>query len=210
MGLKEDIIEVLKENDLTIDQIANKLKSNKNSIRTIINRDLKPPKLIIETNSFRYKYKIYALNTPENVYRHLSHILMYRSALFGRIDEGLSKVNVWLSTIKEFKENWEIFLMETNSSSNRIKREINRRSKQLNKLEPYSILVKILKDQYKLILNYLSKEFRNLSIARRNNKNYYIDLELIFKGDQDLTEIIDKFIKWEKETNGFFKKLRSK
>jgi len=210
MGLKENIIEVLKENDLTIDQMANKLESNENSIRTIINRDLKPSKLIIETNSFRYKYKIYALNTPENTYRHLSHIVMYRSALFGRIDEGLSKVNVWLSTIKEFKENWEIFLMETNSSSNSIKKEINRRSKELNKLEPYSNFVKILKNQYKFILNYLEEEFRNLNITRRDNKNYYIDLELIFKWDQDLTKIVNKFIKWEKETNGFFKKLRSK
>lgn len=210
MGLKEDIIEVLKENDFTIDQIAYKLKSNKNSIRTIINRDLKASKLIIETNSFRYKYKIYTLNTPENTYRHLSHIVMYRSVLFGRIYEGLSKVNVWLSAIKEFKENWKIFLIETNSSSNSIKREIKRRSKQLNKLKPYSIFLKNLKDQYNLILNYLREEFRNLSIARRNEKNYYIDLELIFKRDQDLTEIVDKFIKWEKETNGFFKKLRSK
>ena len=135
---------------------------------------------------------------------------MYRSVLFGRIYEGLSKVNVWLSAIKEFKENWKIFLIETNSSSNSIKREIKRRSKQLNKLKPYSIFLKNLKDQYNLILNYLREEFRNLSIARRNEKNYYIDLELIFKRDQDLTEIVDKFIKWEKETNGFFKKLRSK
>ncbi len=209
MGLKEDILEVLKERDLTIDQIASKLKSNKNSIRTIINRDLKPLKIVIETNSFRYKYKIYTLNTLENAYRHLSHIVMYWSVLFGRIDEGLTKIDVWLSTIKEFKENWEIFLAETGSSSNRIKREINRRSKQLEKLEPYSILVKNLKAQYNLILNNLREEFRNLSIARRNNTDYYVDLELTFKNDRDLTEIIDEFIKWEKKSNEFFKKLRT-
>lgn len=134
---------------------------------------------------------------------------MYRSALFGRIDEGLAKVDVWLSTIKEFKENWELFLAETGSSSNRIRREIKRRSKQLEKLEPYSILVKNLKAQYNLILNNLREEFRNLSVARRNNKKYNVDLELLLKNDRELTEIIDEFIKWEKISNGFFKKLRN-
>jgi len=210
MGLKEDIIEALKESDLTIDQIAFKLKSKKNSIRTIINRDLKPLKLVMETNLLQYKYKVYTLNTPENAYRHLSHIVMYRNDLFGRIYEGFSKVDIWLFTIKEFKEYWETFLMETDSSNKEIKRDISRRSKQLKNLESYSILVKNIKDQYKLILNDLKEQFRNFSITRRNKKDYYIDLELIFRKDQEITEIVDGFIKWEKDTNGFFKKLRSK
>jgi len=74
MAVKKAILDVLRNNDSTIDWIHIKSKHSENAIRVILNRELKPSNIVVETNDYKNKYKIYTLNTPKNVFKHLSWI----------------------------------------------------------------------------------------------------------------------------------------
>lgn len=208
MGIKEEIPKLLEEGDKTISQIAYRLKYNENSIRTIINRDLKPEKTIVETNTYFHKYKIYTLNTPENQYRHLLNILDYREGIFGRIYEGFKKVEVWYNLIKEFKEKWEADLKYFPNKE--IKKNVNKRTKQLNQLLPHKKLVNSYLIDYENILNELKQQYKKMIMAKKDNKKFEVDLKLIFEKDSALKDIILDFIKWEKKTKKFFEKLKTR
>jgi hypothetical protein len=205
MGLKEEIVNALKEDDYTIDQIAYKVKAKISSVRTVINRDIKPSKTICETNSIRNKYKIYTLNIPENAKRHLEFIVSYRRNSFGRIYAGASKIKAWNSVKKEWKVHQEAFLVAANQTDikikSRIKKEINTLSKQIRQLDSYSYLIKGLMNRYQVILNDLEEDFRNTDS---------IDLEMIFHKDLELQEIMELHKKWERDSKRFFETLSSK
>ena len=208
MGIKEETLKLLEEGDKTISQMAYRLKYNENSIRTIINRDLKPEKTIVETNTYFHKYKIYTLNNPENQYRHLINILDYREGNYGRIYAGFRRVETWYNLVKEFKEKWEADLKYFPNKE--IRKNVIKRTKQLNRLLPHKKLVNSYLIEYKNNLKELKQQYKKMMEAKKNNKNFQMDLELMFEKDSALEEIILNFIKWEKNTKKFFEKLKTK
>lgn len=208
MVIKEEILKLLEEGDKTISQMAHRLKYNENSIRTIINRDLKSQNIIIETNAYQQKFKIYTLNSPENQYRHLANIVMYRDMVFSRINESFIKIKTWYNIIEEYKKQWGTFLKYT--SDKNIRKNINKYTKQLNELSRYMILVDSYRVRHKNILNNLRLQFKNIIVAKKNNVSFQVDLKLIFYLDSALEEIINDFIKWEKSSKQFFEKLSTK
>jgi len=63
MLVRDRILELLKVNEnLTIEEIHEKTGINQRSIRTSINRYLKPNNFIKETGLFRNRYKVYTLS----------------------------------------------------------------------------------------------------------------------------------------------------
>lgn len=201
MGIKEEIPKLLEEGDKTIDQMAYRLNYNEKSIRTIINRDLKPEKIIVETNAYFHKFKIYTLNNPENQYRHLINILDYREGNYGRIYAGFRRVEAWYNLVKDFKEKWEADLKIFPEKE--IRKNVIKRTKQLNRLLPHIKLVNSYLIDCENILNELRQQYKKMMKAKKNNKNFQMDLELMFEKDSALEEIILNFIKWEKNSKKF-------
>lgn len=100
MGIKEDILEEFKKyRYLTIEELANILDKPKQTIRTIINRDLSEK--LEETGEYQNKFKVYKLANGN--YEGNNRILQIDNLenLKNELTQGFSSLNILFSKLTQ-------------------------------------------------------------------------------------------------------------
>ena len=113
MGIKEDILEEFKKyRYLTIEELADQLDKPKQTIRSVVNRDLKEK--LEETGEYKNKFKIYKLPYETNMNNRILHDKIDKlENLKKDLIQGLNSFNSLFSKLTQIAfNNKEIKLSE--------------------------------------------------------------------------------------------------
>ena len=205
MIIKNKIVEQLKNQNLSINDLKFRIKESENSIRVVLNRDLKPNKIVLETNKFRNKYKIYTLNTPQRAYYYLGSLLMYYEPHQWMIYEEMIRSKTWVDFFNESIESWS----ELNKINGKLEKRIKIRKKQKARVEIYYQKSKYFYELYEKLYSNLRSIFHDIKDTRDNNNlKEDTQFEEILKVENDIISLSNEFVPWKNKVKKFYNKMK--
>jgi len=208
MSVKKAILDVLRNNDSTINWIHIKSKHSENAIRVILNREMKPNNIVVETNDYKNKYKIYTLNTPKNIFKHVSWIRSRYIHVKWRIYEQ-ERLSFNMQEFTEDSIKSLNGLFKASEEDRKFKKAIKLRDYQRKKFISFNKIFIHFLNTYKYLFEKIDFLYEKWKQTRDDNEiNPYINFNQVFQIERDLNAFMDDFKKSEKSHRKFIDNLK--
>lgn len=208
MSVRTAILDVLSKNDSTINWIHIKSKHAENAIRVTLNRELKPNNIVIETNDYKDKYKIYTLNTPKNVFKYIYRTRDRYIHLKWRIYEQASLALGMHEFVEDsIKSLTAMISLEGKEKS--INKALNLRTQQLEVFSIYNKDFKSFYDKHQNLIEKLNILYEKWKDHKENDViDPTIQFNIVFLIDKELSNNFSAFKKEEKKHNKYIENLK--